>query len=644
MLLYATAPLKASAAGTRSGPGRKAARMRLFVEVELAVDEIPIATELIRTLRTLTDNVRTRNVGKLFRALVARLDDPAQLESVAAEVALLLQEGGGGLPSEGPSQVVSEFFGAFSAVVFNQELVARQQSIVPYMYLLLRLPDNAKSRIRETLIPRVLKYLTLKRPVDASRMDFFAHAEAFAALVRMEFVSITGAVTTIATLLRKPETRCAAITMLGKTVELCLVQLTEIRDEGVLTELMSALQTVTEDAFQYDVNYVKDSLGWNHMPKQDAHGSSHHEGAHGDAALAASTGVLRAVDSFVGHRDQIFAMCYDEEQAQLVSGGKEGTLIVWSSEGQIVETVDMGHHYACSLDIHPTMHSLLVCGVTKEDAGAAAAAGNKSLMAPRVVCYGSTGHGWEEQGSVVKETAKLVSCIKAMGVEGEHAFVTGETIESSTPSGQGGRLQERVCYYDLNTAPNFASLQPVRQYNEHEGLITSLALYPPNPNLFFSGSRDCTVRAWDRRAASSVGLFGKMAASGRIQAHDMMITCLDALDATTIVSAGMDARVLRWDFRTLSSQGGSSPVSVLAPDDSAVLKVALGGPPSCAAVSTLRGLYIVNLAPPSPFARPAEVFSDGRRVGRYHDLIWDHSRKILYAAGDAMRVDCYRLG
>ena len=40
---------------------------------------------------------------------------------------------------------------------------------------------------------KVLKHLTVKRPVEASRMDFFAHAEAFAALVNLEFVSINGA-------------------------------------------------------------------------------------------------------------------------------------------------------------------------------------------------------------------------------------------------------------------------------------------------------------------------------------------------------------------------------------------------------------------------------------------------------------------
>ena len=46
-------------------------------------------------------------------------------------------------------------------------------------------------------------------------------AEAFAALVLIDFVSITGATQTIMTLLQKPDNRCAAITMLGKTIELC---------------------------------------------------------------------------------------------------------------------------------------------------------------------------------------------------------------------------------------------------------------------------------------------------------------------------------------------------------------------------------------------------------------------------------------
>ena len=37
-------------------------------------------------------------------------------------------------------------------------------------------------------------------------------------------VSVPGAIQTISALLKKPDNRCAAITMMGKTVELCYDQ------------------------------------------------------------------------------------------------------------------------------------------------------------------------------------------------------------------------------------------------------------------------------------------------------------------------------------------------------------------------------------------------------------------------------------
>jgi hypothetical protein len=58
-------------------------------------------------------------------------------------------------------------------------------------------------------------------------------AEAFAALVLMDFVSIAGATQTIVTLLKKPDNRCAAITMLGKTIELCSDQVRASSGSGV---------------------------------------------------------------------------------------------------------------------------------------------------------------------------------------------------------------------------------------------------------------------------------------------------------------------------------------------------------------------------------------------------------------------------
>ena len=113
------------------------------------------------------------------------------------------------------------------------------------MFLLSRLAEPYRVALRDTLVPAILQFLTVKRPLDCDRRDFFAYAEAFASLVKLDFVSVSGAVTTITTLLQSPDTRCAAITMLGKTVELCLAQLAEKCEPAQLQALRAALANVT---------------------------------------------------------------------------------------------------------------------------------------------------------------------------------------------------------------------------------------------------------------------------------------------------------------------------------------------------------------------------------------------------------------
>jgi len=93
-------------------------------------------------------------------------------------------------------------------------------------------------------VPEILKFLAIKRSVECNRMEFFAYAEAFASLVKMECIGITGAIATIIHMLGSAETRSAAITMLGKTVELCLPLLQESCDASTLSELRLALQGV----------------------------------------------------------------------------------------------------------------------------------------------------------------------------------------------------------------------------------------------------------------------------------------------------------------------------------------------------------------------------------------------------------------
>lgn len=76
-------------------------------------------------------------------------------------------------------------------------------------------------------------------------------------------------------------------------------------------------------------------------------------------------------------------------------------------------------------------------------------------------------------------------------------FVTGESSKSTLE-------RERVRFYDANSN-SFDKLQPLVTYEEHEDIITSLTHYPAADGMFFSGSRDCTVKLWDKRLAKSVG-------------------------------------------------------------------------------------------------------------------------------------------
>lgn len=83
-----------------------------------------------------------------------------------------------------------------------------------------------------------------------------------------------------------------------------------------------------------------------------------------------------------------------------------------------------------------------------------------------------------------------------------------------------------------------------------------------NINWLLSSSTSIDARVEDlsvcimslpNEVCTSTGMFGSLGKTGRVQAHDAMITCLDAIDTNLILSAGMDTRVLRWDFRTLAN-------------------------------------------------------------------------------------------
>lgn len=73
-------------------------------------------------------------------------------------------------------------------------------------------------------------------------------------------------------------------------------------------------------------------------------------------------------------------------------------------------------------------------------------------------------------------------------------------------SGKNPQERSKVRIYDAGSVTAMDKLQPVISYEEHEDIITSLAYYANAEGIFYSGSRDCSIRTWDKRQNASVGI------------------------------------------------------------------------------------------------------------------------------------------
>ncbi|GIL65180.1 hypothetical protein Vafri_18968 [Volvox africanus] len=587
-----------------------------------------------------------------FQALVPRLGNPATQEQAVVDIIAVLRS----VDESNVDKVFEELVAAYEQCVFqNPEVIPN--GVMPYVMLYTRVPDDLRVKMREKLVSKVISTLNRKRPVNVDRSTFFGYADAFACLVKFEAVPMDGAIQTLSRLLMKTDSRCQAVTMLGKTVEYCGDQVVRV-PESSLALLWRALGTVTEDTFQYDMHYILNTLHAT-MAAQSAAGAP--AGAHvmaaippgqlpagaarsAAAAAAAPTAAglpaqttptgLTQIGTYNGHTATVFSMYYDAVHGQLFSAAQDGQLICWGPEGIPVGRMDISSHYVCSVSVLPRSGTVVAAAVPNVEEGRPVEGScllgfSPPPTLPRV-------GAWSPRGKLQAPNRGIISFAVPLG-DGD-VFVMGEDTAASDPSAP---VRDIVYVYDATRGTPLDRLTPLRAYAEHTEMVTTAAAWNQNPNVFATAGRDHTVLVWDRRVEGSVGMFGELnPMKGRAEAHSDMVSALDTTE-NFLLSSCVDSFMCIWDFRQLSMTHGSAvgPVVRMQIDETPILKMAVTGAPHSrlAALSTYRGLHVMDF---TNMTAPLTVSIQPPLDSKYqfHDLRWAGGQPVFFAASEASEI------
>ncbi|PSC75543.1 guanine nucleotide-binding beta subunit [Micractinium conductrix] len=549
---------------------------------------------------------------QMMRELVQQSELAEHLEPLTHQLESIIRE-----PAYGGVDVMfPQFVDIWSSIALYPSLCTLERSAVPFVMLLQAMSQTLRDKFRDRIMRDLLKHLTVVRPLNANRGEYYVHAEAFAALVSIEIVPIEGSIRTMCTLAKTAEKRGAAVTMLGKTVELAGHVIHEKVSPAVQELMRTTVAGITDQEFQYDVDFINNILGWS------AGGA-----APGGVPAAGAARTLHPAHSIPdAHGEMIFALAVDAAHQQLVSCGKDSYIRVWSQDGQPLQTLGLEpNFYTSSVDFHPRLNMLLASCINNQVKTSLHLAGFTS----------GNPNGLVPQGKVRLPDMIALATVRAL--PDTNGFITGESVQSDPSTSQAA-----IRFWDMAAASSFSSLQPTQTFRGHGSIATALRGVTGEASLFVSGDKDGSMLLWDLRAPTPVGGFGAPNPVGGAQkAHNMMVTSIESA-GPIIISASTDKTVALWDVRRLNSQ----EVSRVHGENMTVLKLALNASQNMVAVSAISGLRLLDIAnPAAPVLSDPLAFSwpDGRKRAAYHDVRWNEPLGLLYGAGKDKLIDMYTL-
>ena len=521
------------------------------------------------------------------------------------------------------------FIDAWNEVALDPTMLQQSRSAVPFAILLAPMSQGFKNGIRDAIIPVIFKHMAVKRPASTPRAEFYLQAEAFAGLASVDVIPLDGAVTTLGKMLKDPGQRAAAITTLGKMVELCAYAFPTKVQPATLGTIQEALSLADSEEFQYDINYIKETMGWNVPPV----GSSHNQQQSQPLTTLAISPLktdsrLQPLASLPGHKDFIFSLAHDHVRRHVFTGGKDGSVFVWGDDGSQIQSFNFGDGLqVSSIDYHEGLGRAFVV------------AGPKGTNVPSAtpVPYSISSLTASPQGYIFDNSLRKDNQTSGLCCLHETTgFITSESIPQP-----GGQSMPAVQFYDAGAGGSMSSLFPIQTFTGHSEFVTALGKLQ-TPGTFASGDKTGRLLLWDLRQPQSTGVLGDISNpkqnSPSPLAASNIITTLESVGQHALLCGSTDRSVRLWDVR-MPGQIALSSVNV----NQVVVRLAVAPGGKAAVVAGMPGLFILGLEnEAAPTLVPTvPVWQDGRSPQMYHDVKWNGDGSVLFAGGKNNSLDMF---